>query len=221
MAKRTNLGTVFTLVVMFIVALVFWDYPFLYPLKLFVVLLHELGHGTAAVLTGGHIHRIELSANLGGACWSTGGIRALVLPAGYLGSMLFGGLILVGAARSRHDKLMAIVLGGAVLGLTVLFVRNTFGFLFGLAFGLVLMAAGKFLSPRVNDLMLKFLGLTSCMYAVVDIKEDLISRTVPGSDAYQMSQVFFLPPVFWGVLWILIALVVSAYLIRVAARGSG
>ncbi len=218
MAGRTDWKSLITLVAMFIVALVFWDYAFLYPVKLFVVLLHELGHGMAAILTGGRIDHIEISSNLGGACWSSGGMRLVVLPAGYLGSMLFGGLILVGAARSRHDKLIAIAIGVATLALVALFVRNLFGMVFGVAFGLVLVGAGKFLSPRINDFMLKFLGLTSCLYAVLDIKEDLVSRTVPGSDAYQMSQVLFLPPVFWGVLWMGVSVVVSALLVRAAVR---
>ncbi len=218
MAKKTDWKTLGTLVAMFLAALFFWDYPFLYPIKLFVVLLHEVGHGLAAVLTGGHIEHIEINQNLGGVCWSSGGIRLLVLPAGYLGSMLFGGLILVSASRSRHDKLLSMALGGITLALVILFVRNLFGFLFGLGFGLALVGAGRYLSPGFNDLLLKFLGLTSCLYAVIDIKEDLISRTVPGSDAYQMSRELFLPPVFWGVLWMVAAITASAFLIRMAVK---
>ena len=33
-----------------------------------------------------------------------------------------------------------------------------------------------------------------------------------------MSQELFLPPVFWGVLWILIALAAAAFFLGVAAR---
>jgi len=216
--RKTDWSVVITLILMVTAALFFWDTPLLYPIKAFVVLLHELGHGTAAVLTGGHIARIELSSNLGGVCWSTGGWRFLVLPAGYLGSMLFGGLILVGAARSRYHKLMSIGIGIAVLMVTILFVRTLFGVMFGFLFGGVMIVGGKRLSPKVNKLFLEFLGLTSCLYAVVDIKEDLISRTVPGSDAYQMSQELFLPPVFWGILWIAIALIASVFFLRMAAR---
>ena len=79
--------------------------------------------------------------------------------------------------------------------------------------------AGKFLPEAVNDIWLKFLGLTSTMYAIIDIKEDLISRTVPGSDAYALSNELFLPPVFWGVLWIIIALLATGFFIILASRG--
>jgi hypothetical protein len=220
-AHRIDGKILATLIGMFLVALFLWDWAFMYPIKVFVVLLHELGHGLAAVVSGGEIVRIELSANLGGVCWSRGGWSVLVLPAGYLGSMAFGGLILIGAARTRHDRWISTGLGVLVVLATLLYVRGLFGFGFGLGFGLLLIALGRFAPEAVNDLWLKFLGLTSSMYAVIDIKEDLISRTVPGSDAWAMSEAFLLPAVFWGVLWIAIALVGTGFFLWVAARGEG
>ena len=211
--------SVLTLVALFILVLVFWDWPLLYPLRVFVVLLHELGHGLAAVLTGGTIERIAVNADLSGVCWSRGGWRLVILPAGYLGSMLFGGLILVAAARLRHDRLLAALLGLAVLALSAVFVRTAFGLLFGLGFGAGLVAAAVVLPAAVNDLLLKTLGLTSVLYAVIDIKEDLITRTVAGSDAYAMSRELGLPPVFWGLVWITLALVAALLVLWIAARG--
>jgi hypothetical protein len=207
------------LVVLLLATLFFWNTIALYPVKAFVVLLHELGHAAAAVLTGGHVERIGLSRNLGGVCWSRGGWRLLVLPAGYLGSMLFGGLILVAAARMRNDRALAATLGLAVLVLTIVFVRTLFGIGFGLVFGAALVCSARWLQQAVNDLLLKFLGLASVLYAVIDIKEDLISRTVPGSDAYAMSQELFLPPVFWGVLWMALAVVAAGVFLYLAGRG--
>jgi hypothetical protein len=207
-----------TLAVLLVAAIALWDWPVLYPIRVFVVLLHELGHGLAAVLTGGEIVKIAISPDLGGACWSRGGIRLLVLPAGYLGSMFFGGLILVAAARSRNDRWLAASLGLATVTLSLVFVRTLFGVAFGVGFGAALIAVARWLPAVVNDVLLKFLGLTSVLYAVVDIKEDLISRTVPGSDAYAMSRELFLPPVFWGVLWIVIAVTAAAFFLWIAAR---
>ncbi len=208
-----------TLVALFVLVLVFWDTVPLYPVRVFVVLLHELGHGLAAVLTGGEITRIAVNADLSGVCWSRGGWRLVILPAGYLGSMLFGGLILVAAARSRNDRWLAAALGLTVLVLTVFFVRTAFGLLFGLGFGVALVASASWLPAAFNDLLLRTLGLTSVLYALIDIKEDLITRTVRGSDAYAMSRELFLPPVFWGVLWITLALAAAGLFLWLAARG--
>ncbi len=40
---------------------VLWPTPVVYPLKIFVVMLHELSHAIAALATGGHVVRITLS----------------------------------------------------------------------------------------------------------------------------------------------------------------
>jgi hypothetical protein len=106
-----------------------------------------------------------------------------------------------------------------VLVLTIVFVRTWFGMGFGLLFGTAMVLAAWWLPGAVNDLLLRFLGLASVLYAVIDIKEDLISRTVPGSDAYAMSRELFLPPVFWGVLWMVLALAAAALFLYLAGRG--
>lgn len=214
---RSKGSDLLLLAALFIAALFLWDW--LYPLRIFTVLLHETGHALAAVLTGGSVSRIELYTNEGGLCFSRGGVFPVVLSAGYLGSLLFGGLIMVGAARSRHDRAIAVGIGVAVLLVTVLWVRSLFGFVFSAAAGIGLVAMGRLASARACDLTLRFIGLTSCLYAVIDIKDDLITRPFPGSDAWQMSEILPLPPVFFGVLWILIALAGTAWFLWLAARG--
>ena len=221
MAKKVDLKVLGTLAGMVVFAVVFWNWKFMFPIKAFVVLLHELSHGLAAVLTGGEIDRIELSVKLGGVCTTLRGNRLVILSAGYLGSMLLGSIILVAAARSRHDRYISMGIGVLVVLITAAFIRSWFGVLFGLTFGPAMILAGKFLSEKVNDVLLKFLGLTSVLYAIFDIKDDLISRTVRDSDAYKMSEILLLPPVFWGILWILISVAVAALMLWVASKGDG
>ena len=204
---------------MFVIIAVFWNFVLFYPFKLFVVLLHEISHGLAAVLTGGRIAGIEISQDLGGVCTTVGGWQWLIVMAGYLGSMLWGGLILILASRTKLDKIISTVIGGIVLIIAILFIRPiiSFGFLFGILFGLGIGLTGWFAPEIVNDILLKFIGLTSVMYAVIDIKDDLISRDIPGSDAFYMSQIIPLPPVVWGIIWGLLALAAAFFLIRYAA----
>lgn len=208
------------LLAMFILVLFLWNFVLIYPIKLFVVLLHELSHGLAAVITGGSIHHIEISQQLGGVCYTSGGWQLLILPAGYLGSIFWGGLILVLSARTKTDKTLSIIIGAIILIVTVLYVRPfiSFGTLFGSLFGGLMILIGLFAPTTVNDLLLKFIGLTSMLYAIIDIKEDLISRTIPGSDAYAFSQIIPLPPVVWGIIWGLLAIVGAFFVLRIAAR---
>jgi hypothetical protein len=206
------------LVVMFTLAVWLWHRPVMFPIKMFVVLLHEISHGLVAALTGGQIEGITISMDLGGLCTFRGGWDLLVLPAGYIGSLLWGGLILVGSARTRHDRAISMAIGIGVLAVTILYVHNGFGIVFCVLFGAAMIALGRFATDWLNDAALQFLGLTSCLYALIDIKEDLIDRTVPGSDAWQMAQKLWLPAFFWGVLWIVIALVCTAMIVRSAVR---
>ncbi|NNF26474.1 MAG: M50 family metallopeptidase [Gemmatimonadetes bacterium] len=194
-----------------------WDTPAIYPLKIFVVMLHEISHGLVAVSTGGRIERIVLDPAQGGACYCPGGNAFLTLSAGYLGS-LFWGVALVSAAQSTRvsNRFLVATIGIAVLLLTALYVRNGFGLLFGLGFGATLFAAGRRLGPGANRVLLITLGLTSCLYAILDIKSDILDRPHLESDAAMLGQLTSTPTVLWGVIWTMVALAVVVVAFRKA-----
>jgi hypothetical protein len=197
-----------------IVALLLWNTPVVYPLKIFVVFLHELSHGLAAIVTGGRIERIELSAAEGGLCVTRGGSPFWTSSAGYLGSLLWGALLLVLASRSRMDRLVAAALGLLTLGVTLLYVRSAFGFAYGLLAGAALAAAAWRLPAAALDLLLRVIGVVSCLYAVWDIGSDVLFRDVPGSDAHALATLTGIPAVVWGVIWVVIALAVCGLTLR-------
>ncbi len=202
----------------FAAVLLLWNTPVVYPVKLFTVFLHELSHGLAAVFSGGRIVSIKVAADQGGLATTAGGWPLLIASAGYLGSMLFGGLILLAASRSRADKLISIFIALTVAAVTLLFVRNLFGFAFGLAFAAGMAALGRWGGAALNDFVLRLLGLTSVLYAIIDIYGDLIARTVPCSDAAAMSRLLFGPPMLWGVIWMLLALGAAGLFLRLSFK---
>jgi hypothetical protein len=200
---------------------IFWESPFVYPLKVFVVFLHEISHGIAAVATGGSIQRITLSPYLGGACYCPGGNAFITLSSGYLGSLGFGALILEGGRKAgRHADRVVEAMGAAVVILTLLFVRGAFGFAFGLLLGGVLILAARRLTADRNRILLTVLGLTSCLYAILDIKSDVLDRPHLPSDAHMLAELTGIPTVAWGMLWIGIALGVSGWLFMRAFRAA-
>ncbi|MFC1896210.1 M50 family metallopeptidase [Thermodesulfobacteriota bacterium] len=146
MAARTlkNAYVVAILVGLFVLITIFWHSPVLYPVKVFTVILHELGHGLAAILTGGRMVRIEISPQIGGVCYTQGGLRLIVLSAGYLGSMLFGCLMMLIAARTDFDRHLSTFVGCALVVLVFVSIRSFFGVLFGLAFGVAMILDGPF-----------------------------------------------------------------------------
>jgi hypothetical protein len=198
-----------------------WETPVVYPVKVFVVFLHEISHAMAALATGGWVQRIELSPRLGGACYCPGGNAFLTLSAGYLGSLAWGAVILESAQRAGSKAFRVVqVLGAGVLLLTLLFVRGTFGLFFGLVFGSALLLAAPRLSADANRILLTFLGFTSALYAILDIKADVLDRPHLPSDAYMLAQLTGIPTLVWGILWIGIALLVSAGLFVRAFRNA-
>jgi hypothetical protein len=203
----------------FVLLWTFWNTPVVYPLQVFVVFLHEISHGIAAVATGGQIQRITLNPYLGGACYCPGGNAFLTLSAGYLGSLLWGVAILEAANRAgRHAGRVVQGIGVATVVLTLLYVRGAFGLLFGVLFGGALVLAARRLPTPWNRTLLVVLGLTSALYAILDIKSDVIDRPHLPSDAYMLSEFTGVPTVWWGMLWIGVSIGVCALMFRRAYR---
>jgi hypothetical protein len=202
-----------------LVALLFWNSGLVYPLRVFVVFLHEISHGIAAVLTGGRIVAIGLTYDEGGVCITDGGSRFLILNAGYLGSLFWGALFLVLSARTRASREVTGAVGVFVLVVTLLYVRSLFGFVYGLLAGAALLFAAVKLPRDVADDLLQTIGVVSCLYAVWDVGSDVVTRSMPGSDASALGMITGIPGVVWGITWIALSLVVVFFALRLVARG--
>jgi hypothetical protein len=194
--------------------LLLWGTPVVYPFRLFVVFLHEISHGIAAVLTGGSIVRIGLSFDEGGVCLTRGGWRFLILNAGYLGSLLWGALFLVLGARRARARPVVAAIGAFTLLVTLAYVRTWFGFLYGLAAGLVLVAVAAKLKPAVSETLLAAIGATSVLYAVWDVATDVFMAHSGQSDASALARLTLVPAIVWGAAWIALSAVVLVQVLR-------
>ena len=195
-----------------------WNTIWVYPLKLFVVLLHEASHGLAALATGGRIEEIRVFAEEGGFTKTVGGNGFAITSAGYLGSMLLGAAILLVSTRTKLSQWLALLLG---LGVVTLAFRcmPADGRFFAAAFGIVL--AGMALLPRpVSEVVLRIIGVTSCLYAILDIKSDILDRDHDSSDAATLAAMTGVPSVVWGTIWIAVSLVVTFYAAKWAVTGA-
>ena len=217
-----TVGTLAGFGAFFVTLWLLWSHPIVLPLKLFVVFLHEISHGIAAVATGGRIDRILIDLDQGGACYCGGGSPFVTLSAGYLGSLAWG-LALTWLARFERTASWTVAVVGAAIGLiTFAFVRSATGFLFGLVFAALLLIASRRLPRRWNGRLLYALGLTSALYAILDIKSDILDRPEIESDARMLAELTGVPTVIWGILWIGIALgAVYAVTRRALARATG
>ena len=180
---------------------ILWKTMFIYPLKILTVFFHELSHALAAILTGGKVIEIGLAS------------------AGYLGSMLCGGVLLLAAAKSNRDKQIRAALGVVLVAVSLIWVRPflDFGFIFCMILGGAMIASGKFISGQANDWILRAVGLTSCLYATLDVKSDTIDRNLEQSDAGRLAEITGMPSFFWGYLWMTLAVIGTIGFIVMAA----
>ncbi|UCC23836.1 MAG: M50 family metallopeptidase [Gemmatimonadales bacterium] len=221
MTSRTKkqLALVLGFAVYFAALWYLWYTPVIYPLKIFVVLLHETSHALALWVTGGQVESITLNPMQGGATYGRGGIPLVTLSAGYLGSLALGALLVVGAQTKRvSSRLLTGVVGGMVLALTLLFIRSGFGLVFGLLFGVALVLGSRKLNGVWNQGILVVLGMTSVLYAILDIKSDILDRPGLRSDAAMLAELTGVPTQLWGFLWIGVACAAAALLFRWVLR---
>jgi hypothetical protein len=195
-------------------AMLLWGTFVVYPFRLFVVFLHEISHGLAAVATGGAIVSIGLSFDEGGVCLTRGGWPFLILNAGYLGSLLWGALFLLLGGRRTRARPVVAVLGAFTLAVTLVYVRTWFGFLYGLATGLVLLAVATKLKPAVAETLLAALGATSVLYAIWDVASDVLLRHSGQSDAAALARLTGVPAILWGAAWIALSTAVLVSVVR-------
>ncbi|NJM08773.1 M50 family metallopeptidase [Candidatus Gracilibacteria bacterium] len=203
-----------------------WFWPLAYPLRLLTTLIHELGHGLAALLTGGRFVRFVVFADGSGLAFTAGGWRWLIIPAGYIGVALCAtALIMLGRnVRSSHRTLLVL---GAVIALCTLFfgvptifsaqmLAGLLTVFSGLLMGCLLvwagLRAGQALAVYLVNLLAFYLGLS----AFSDIAT-LVALSTDGrpqqTDAEAMAQVTFLPAALWAVAWgVLAALLLGSAL---------
>ena len=213
-----SLASALIQLVLLFLAVRYWQVSAIQPLKLLVVLLHEMSHGLMALATGGRVHDIVVTPAEGGSCESSGGNAVLIAAAGYLGSIFFGGMILRasrdrGSAAAAFALLTLLLLGAACTVLHDSYSR-TFAFSLAATFMLVgIVAPGIF-----GGLFLRATGTVSCLYALFDIYGDILAtRPEPGgveNDAETFSSLTGMPVQLVGASWLLISLLFFVAVLR-------
>lgn len=217
-----------------IVTLLLWNLPILnivfYPFKLFVTFVHETSHGLAAILTGGYWDSFMVSPDGSGVAHTSGGFESLIVSAGYLGSSVFGALMLIAATRRGLAQSVLFLVGAGLGFFTLVYARGPLGIIsFGFVTGLLLSAALLYIAcvstGRVASLFLAFLAVQNCLFALDDLKTLLFLSMAwyplcprAWTDAHIMSWEIsggIVPPVVWAGIWAVIALVIFVKALRV------
>ncbi len=219
MGKRTTRRRSLALAALaFLVVLIIWQVPdlsgLLYPFRFYVTSVHELGHGLTALATGGQFLAYEVHESGAGVATTGGGWRWLIIPAGYVGTALFGAILFWLTNRTHYTRFIAIALGVLFALVTALFARSSTAWLAGGLTAAVLVLLGWKANQTITTFVLNLLAILTGLNAVLDLwglLHSLNSRVVSSlggvpNDAYSMAQeVGLLPAAGWAIIWILFA----------------
>jgi hypothetical protein len=96
-----------------------------YPFLIFSTFIHETAHAVTAVLTGGRVDSLIVRLNGSGVTYTRGGIQFLISSAGYIGTILFGGILLIVSRRREHVRGALYACASLVSIVTALFAGHT------------------------------------------------------------------------------------------------
>ena len=164
------------------------DHPLVHPLRrspdLPVPSLRHLHPrrwpALAALLTGNHVLGLRVAPNGSGLTYTSGGnivAQMLVSSAGYLGSMVFGALLLVLIRRAVAAR---VVLTGSAIYILALTLLYGFPSVFTIVAGIVLAAAlllvARYAQPLVANFLVAFLAVQCIVGALFDLRRCCSSR---------------------------------------------
>lgn len=190
-----------------------------YPFRLLITIVHELGHGLAAILTGGQFSHFVIAPDGSGLAYTGGGWRLVIIPAGYLGVAIFAA-ILFRLGRSRRWSRVALgVIGGAMMVLSLWFglpgafsisaiANSVLGIVMGVVFGAIFLKIALRANPATVIFFLHFIAIKAGFAAFGDLFAVIGMSTqinAPQTDAHSMAQLTHIPAIVWGLLWVVIA----------------
>jgi Peptidase M50B-like len=184
-----------------------WGPTLLYPFKLFTTWVHETSHALMTVLVGGRVTAVTIDPNTSGL---THGLvpasrvaRGLVASAGYLGAALVGCLLMAATRVERRARNILYGVGTFMLLTVVVWMRNVFGVVVVLAWGLALVTMARRRMANALRFLLSLLAVQVALNSVYDIR---VLFLVNGpSDAATMARLFLLPAWFWAATWMLMS----------------
>jgi len=204
----------FALLAMATVVIVAWQFYYgrlaMYPFTLYSTWFHEMSHGLAAMLCGGHF--IELVVN-----WNGSGVAYSTVPAdhtwvstvfrslaGPVGPSIAGAILIMVGRSKRWSKFILYALAATMLLSALLLVRSILGFCLISALALVVLYFARWTNPALRVLFTQFLGVQAAISLYYDIgyffsESATIAGKVMISDTGHAAQATGIPVAFWAV----------------------
>ncbi len=200
---------------------------FFAPLNELAVSIHELSHALMCLVTGGQVNGLTIvpdNSGHGGLTYCQGGNELLITPAGYLGTAIFGSVLVFLSQFPKLARIILFILGTGI-GLTSLaftgmhlfgeagFLSNLASLVWSLALGVLCVFAALKLKPAAAHLLLLFIAINIAFDSISSIAT-LVEASFTGlgnnlsnySDASAMASMTGIPAIMWSLLWIIVSL---------------
>lgn len=175
----------------------------IYPFILSGTIFHEFGHAIGAIITDGQVHHLQINANTSGVTTTSGGIRSIVIMGGYIGSIIFGNILLfVGYVSSRMFANLFLK-GIAIVFFICSFVwfSNITSFAITGIFAASLYYISK---TKFSKLIIMTIGALMVVHIIQDFNGG------PSSDLNAYHKLWpMLSPAAWSIVWLLIAIAIT------------
>lgn len=190
-----------------------------YPLILLSTMVHEMGHGLAALLVGGTFNSFHMYSDGSGLANISGEFsgmsQAFIAAGGLVGPAVAAALFFAGSVNANTSRICMSIIGVFCVVAEFMYVRNSFGWLFvGCIAAISLWLAQQPQGWRAQvALVFVAVQLSLSVFSRSDYLFTAVANTQNGpmpSDVAQIANALFPPYWFWGLLCGLFSLGVLA-----------
>ncbi len=191
----------------------------MYPFNLLATWIHEMSHGLTAAVLGGNFKKLVINSDTSGyAQYAYNPLtmgtfaKATIASAGYMGTAIFGTIMLFFRKKDKFVKVFSILLGALMILSLIIYIRSWVGLFFALPFSAFLLFIGLKSNAEFNKFFYNFLASQIALNSLLDIKVLFSVGNKTGgvagmaslqSDAAKVADLLILPYWFWAGLWLL------------------
>ncbi len=180
---------------------------------------HEIGHGLAAIATGGKIVNIQLFTNGAGLCTTQGGNAFTISFFGYAGAILWGGLIYTFAGQHQRLAQLFSALITLLIGISILlWARDLLTIIILGALLTMFILTIKLKQLKTLQKFVQLLGIIVLLNSLFSPLYLLDGRNL--GDGATLAASTGIPEILWVTIWSGLALAMIVFLSRIQAKAS-
>ena len=209
--KKNKIAVLLILIIIYFLLkyyIPYWWY-IIYPINLLVTFLHEFWHAFFALITWWSVLWLVVNSDWSWVTTTSWGVRDLVVSWWYLGSALFGNILLyIWIKKQKYSEKILYFLSLLMVFVSIFWFNWIASSLIILALASWIFILARY--SKYDSLILQFLGVSSILFIIEDF------NVWPSSDLAHFSGI--LPVSVWMVVWLIIVVLISLYNLKLILK---